>query len=78
MLLKKKNYNRILIETGMTFLKSLIDYNLVNNLFIFRTNKKFGKLGKNNVNNDFLKEFSYKNKINVNLNEDKLFKFKLK
>ncbi len=77
MKLKSKNYNRILIESGLTFLKSIINYKLLNNLFIFKSNKNLGSLGKNNISNSFLKKLNYEKKINVNLNEDKLFKFKL-
>ena len=77
MKLKSKNYNRILVESGLTFLKSIINYKLLNNLFIFKSNKNLGSLGKNNIPNIFLKRLNYKKKINVNLNEDKLFKFKL-
>ena len=69
---------RVLIETGLTFLKELLKYNIINNMYIFRSSTKLNKNGYNNIKSDYLKKFSLNNKINVNLNGDELFKLRMK
>ena len=69
---------RVLIETGLTFLKELLKYNIINNMYIFRSSIKLNKNGYNNIKSDYLKKFSLNNKINVNLNGDDLFKLRIK
>ena len=76
--LKKKGYNRILIETGLVFLKKILENKLIFNLFMFKSSNKLGKNGKNNISNNFLKKLNLTRKINVNLNNDKLYKIKIK
>ena len=44
-------YSRILIETGLTFLNVLIKNKIIHDLYIFKSNKKLGKYGKNNEHN---------------------------
>ena len=39
-------YSRMLIETGLTFLNNLIKNKMINDLYIFKSNKKLGKKGK--------------------------------
>ena len=41
-------YGRILIEAGLTFLNNLLKDKLINNLYIFKSDNKLGKNGKNN------------------------------
>ena len=70
----KLGYARIFFETGLTFLNSLIDYKLLNNLYIFQSNLKLGNNGFNNTTSKFLKKIKLGKKINVNLYNDSLFK----
>ncbi|MDA9624861.1 bifunctional diaminohydroxyphosphoribosylaminopyrimidine deaminase/5-amino-6-(5-phosphoribosylamino)uracil reductase RibD [Candidatus Pelagibacter bacterium] len=76
-LLKKKGYNRILVESGLTFLNQLIKKRLISNLYIFKSSIRLGKNGKNNVSANLLKKFKMKKKIKVNLNNDVLYKTKI-
>ncbi len=76
--LKNFNYNRILIESGLIFLKPLIKYNLIYNLYMFKSSKRLGKNGKNNTSNTFIRKLKLSKKINVNLNGDELYKIKIR
>ena len=69
----KKKYSRVLIESGLTFLNTLLKNNLLNDLYIFKSNKKLGKNGINNDTTRYLKKISPK-LITINLNGDNLFK----
>ena len=77
-ILKKNNINRILVETGLIFLNSLIKSNILSNLYIFMSNRKLGKKGYNNASVKLIKKKKLTNKIRVNLNGDLLYKLKLK
>ena len=66
-------YTRILVESGLTFLNFLIKNKMMNDLYIFKTNSKLGKNGKNNDTSAYLKKKFPKQAI-INLNGDKLFK----
>ena len=66
-------YSRMFIETGPTFLKSLIKNKIIDELFIYKSINKLGKKGKNNISINFLKKFSPK-LLTINLNGDKLYK----
>ena len=66
-------YSRLLVESGLTFLNSLIKNKIIHNLYIFKSNKKLGKDGKNNSSLNYIKKLKRK-LINVNLNDDKLYK----
>ena len=66
-------YSRMLIETGLTFLNNLIKNNIINDLYIFKTNINLNKNGKNNDTSLYLKKSSPK-QLTINLNGDKLFK----
>ena len=76
--LKKKGYNRILIEAGLNFLNELLTNKLVSNLFIFKSLKKLGKNGKNNCSINYIKKLKLSKKINVNLDGDQLYKVIIK
>ena len=75
-LLFKKIYNlgysRILIETGLTFLNSLLHHKIVNDIYIFKSNKKLGKTGKNNNTIKYIKKVNPK-LLTINLNNDKVY-----
>tara|TARA_X000001036_G_scaffold6054_1_gene5462 strand:- start:1520 stop:2590 length:1071 start_codon:yes stop_codon:yes gene_type:complete len=78
MSLKKYGYNRILIESGLIFLKELLRNKLIYNLYIFKSSNILGKKGKNNTSNDIIKQLKLKKKIKVNLNGDSLYKIRIK
>ena len=69
----KIGYSRILVETGLTFLNTLIKNKMVHDLYIFKSNRKLGKNGKNNNTSNYLKKIHPK-LLTINLNGDKLFK----
>ena len=69
----KLGYTRMLIETGLTFLNYLIKNKMIHELFIFRSNKKLGKNGKNNSTSSYLKKI-YPKLLTINLNGDNLLK----
>ena len=69
----KKGYSRMFVETGLTFLNSLIKNKMIHELYIFKNNKKLGKNGKNNDTSKYLKKI-YPKLLTINLNNDKLLK----
>ena len=75
-ILKKRGYSRIFVESGLLFTNLLIKYKLIQNIYIFKSSKKLKYNGKNETNITILK-IKLKNKINVNLIGDKLFKEKI-
>ena len=76
--LKKHDYTRILVESGLNFLNTLIKNKLIFNLYFFQSSKRLGKLGSNNSKVSFIKKMNLNNKIKVNLNGDNLYKVKIK
>jgi len=68
----KLGYSRVLIETGLIFLSTVIKNKLINSLYLFKSNKNLKKTGKNNISPNFLKKIKFK-PISINLNDDKLF-----
>ena len=74
----KLNNGRILVETGLVFLKQLFDFNLINNLHLFKSNVLLKNNGYNKCSIDFIKKLKFNNKVNVNLNNNKLFKIRIK
>ena len=77
--IKKLGFNRILVESGITFLDQLLNYNLIKNFYLFKTSTNLGSNGLNNYNAVNLKGIntSKKNKIKVNLKSDSLYKVKI-
>jgi len=69
----KIGYSRILIETGLTFLNSLIKNKMLHDLYIFKSNKKIGVNGKNNDTSKYLKKIHPKS-LTINLNGDILLR----
>ena len=63
----------MLVETGLTFLNSLIKNKMINDLYIFKSNKKLGNNGKNNNTSSYLKKINPK-LLTIDLNGDNLFK----
>ena len=78
LILKKKGYTRIFVETGLTLINFLIKNKLLNNIYIFKSSNNLKKLGINYSSSNIIKKINLKNIINVNLFGDKLYKEKLK
>jgi len=78
LILKKRGYSRIFVETGLTLLNFLIKNKFLNNIYIFRSNSSLKKFGTNYSSSNIIKKINLKNIINVNLFGDKLYKEKLK
>ena len=66
-------YSRVLVETGLTFLNTLIKDKLINDLYIFKSNFFLKKKGKNNATLRYLKNIK-PNHMPIYLNNDKLLK----
>ena len=77
--IKKLGYNRVFVETGITFLNELLRLNLINNLYLFNSSKKLFSRGENNSSLFHIKKvkISKKNQVQVNLDGDSLYKVKL-
>ena len=76
LLLKKiynKGYSRMLVESGLTFLNNLIKNKIINDMYIFKSNKKLGKYGQNNTTSRYLKKISPK-RLKINLDGDNILK----
>ena len=69
---------RVLIESGLVFLNQLLKYKLINKLYLFKSSKSLGFNGCNNQSINFIKKLKIKSKINVNLDNDELFEFRIK
>ena len=69
----KIGYSRMLIEAGLTFLNNLIKNKMIHDLYIFKSDKKLGKNGKNNHTPNYLKKIHSK-LLTINLNGDNLLK----
>ena len=65
-------YSRVFVESGLTFLNTLIKNKLINDLYIFKNENKLGINGKNNTSSDYLKKLSTK-LVQINLKDDKLY-----
>ena len=77
--IKYLGFNRILVETGITFLNKILKYNFVENFYLFKSSLNLKSKGSNNSSSYYLKKFKLtkKNKIKVNLKDDNLYKIKL-
>ena len=69
----KIGYSRMLVESGLTFLNNLIKNKMVHDLYIFKSDKKLGKKGKNSNSIKYLKKIHPKI-LTINLNGDNLLK----
>ena len=77
-ILKKKGCNRILIESGLTFLNELLKKKLIFNLYIFKSSIILGSDGSNKSSVYLIKNLKKLKRINVNLNKDNLYKIRIK
>ena len=69
----KLNFSRIFIESGLTFINFFINNNILNNIYIFKTNTDLNKNGFNNSSNKLIKKIKLKNKLKVYLNSDNVY-----
>ena len=69
----KMGYSRMLVETGLTFINTLIRNKMIHELYIFKSKENLGKNGKNNDTINHLKKIHTK-LLTINLNGDKLLK----
>ena len=74
--IKNLGFNRILVESGVTFLTQIFRFNLITNFYLFRSFKKLKSKGYNNSSFSLINKLKItkKNKIRVNLKEDSLYK----
>ena len=77
-LIMKIGKGRVLVECGLIFLNQLFKYKLINNLYLFKSNKFLYSNGYNNQSINFIKKIKTKNKLKVNLDNDELFEIKIK
>ena len=75
--IKKLGFNRILVESGLLFLKSMIKFNIISNLYVFKSHIKLGNLGYNSTNISFFNKLKLKDRVNVNLKGENLFKIRI-
>ena len=77
--IKKLGLNRIFVEAGASFMSQLVKFNIIENLYLFKSSKKLLFNGRNNCNIIYIKKLklSKKIKVRVNLNGDSLYKVKL-
>ena len=77
--IKKMGFNRILVESGITFLNQLIKYDFIKNFYLFKSSLNLKSRGFNYSTPLYLKQLniSEKNEIKVNLTGDTLYKVKL-
>ena len=68
------NYSRVLFETGLTFLNSLLEFNLINDLYVLKSNLSLKNYGSNNASAHYIRKIKLNKKIKINLNNDSLYK----
>ncbi len=73
----KLGKTRILVECGLKFLQEILKLNLINKLYIFRSNKLLNKNGYRKFKSTYIGECKEKNRINVNLANEELFSIKI-
>ena len=73
-----QGYSRIFVEAGLIFINFLIKNKLLDNIYIFKTDFNLKKNGLNNTSNNVIKKIKLKNRLKVNLFNDKVYKVKLK
>ena len=74
----KEGKRRILLEVGLIFLNKLLRFNLINDLYLFKSKVFLRNKGYNNSNINLIKKLKFKKKINVNLQQDELYKIRIK
>ena len=70
----KLGYSRAFFETGLSFLNSLLNHKILNNLYVLQNDIYLKNNGFNNSSSKYLKKIKLNKKININLNNDTLYK----
>ena len=73
----KLGFSRLFVESGLTFINFLILSNLINYIYIFKTNFNLKKNGSNNSSNKLLRKIKLKNKLKTFLGDDNVYKERL-
>jgi len=78
-LLKQLGFSRILIESGIKYINEILKHNLISNFYLFKSPFSLKGIGKNNSNPFLIKKLktSIKNKVNINLYGDSLYRIEL-
>ena len=74
----KVGKRRVFVETGLTFINKLMKFKLINDLYLFKSKKNLKSKGYNNCKVKNLKKVRLSRKINVNLNQDSLYRLRIK
>ena len=77
--LKQLGFNRVLIESGLKYINEVLKFKLIRNFYLFKSPLSLKNNGKNNSKTFLIRKLktTVKNKVNVNLNGDTLYKIKL-
>ena len=77
--IKQLGFNRILVESGVRYINEVLKCNLINNLYLFKSPHNLKADGKNNAKSHIIRKLktTIKNKVNVNLGGDSLYKVEL-
>ncbi len=77
--IKMLGFSRVFVETGSTFLSQLLKLKLIKNLYLFKSSNNLSTNGSNKTNLFNIKKIKLfkKNRVNINLKEDSLYKIKL-
>ena len=74
LVLSNQNINQEIIDRSKrAAMNSLINYKLVNELYVFKNDKILKKKGSNNSTSKYLKFLKLEKKIKINLNDDILY-----
>tara|TARA_B100001996_G_C18658559_1_gene592174 strand:+ start:137 stop:1231 length:1095 start_codon:yes stop_codon:yes gene_type:complete len=76
--LRRFGFSRVLLESGLNFLNFFLLGKIIQNLYVFKTNKNLKRNGINYATPALLKKIKFKKKIRVNLLGDSLYKVNLK
>ena len=74
----KLGFRRILVESGLRFLNTLIKLRLINYIYIFKSNSNLRNTGFNNSSNYLIKRLNKTQEIKINLDGEKLYRVKLR
>ena len=77
--IKQLGFNRILVESGVKYINEVLKCNLISNLHLFKSPHNLKADGKNNAKSHIIRKLktTIKNKVNVNLGGDSLYKVEL-
>lgn len=74
----KLGKRRILIESGLIFLNQIFKFKMINNLYLFKSDKSLKRKGFNNSSINFIRKIKNIRKVKVNLDNENLFQIRVK